>query len=64
MATTAGEARSVPILVALNLILLGWSTQGGGDKVNQLIATAVRARISLKSKVLSPPAGGNAILTL
>ena len=52
----------MPILFALNLILLFWWIQGGGDKVNQLIATAVRAPIPLKSEVLSLPAGGNATL--
>jgi hypothetical protein len=44
-------------MFALNLILLFWWIQGGGDKVNQLIATAVRAPIPLKSEVLSLPVG-------
>jgi hypothetical protein len=51
---------ALPILFALNLLLLVWWIQGGGDKVNQLLATAVRAPLPLKGEVLSLPAGGTA----
>jgi hypothetical protein len=45
---------------ALNLILLFWWIRGGGDKVNELIARAVRVPLPLKSEVLSLLAGGTA----
>jgi hypothetical protein len=53
---------AVPIFFAWNLILLFWWIQGGGDKVNQLIATAAPVPIPLESEVLNLPAGGNATL--
>jgi hypothetical protein len=53
---------ALPILFALNLVLLFWWIQGGGDKVHEWIATAVRAPIPLKNELLSLPAGENATL--